>query len=127
MAIAIETDASKIKPLEGAVVRRATLGATTTAGYAVTLQSDGKWDPSNATNAHLTVAIAVESGADTDRVDLVTYGPVNSLTGATIGGLVYVNDAAGGLDQTGSTKKTVVGYAESATVLFVDPQVIDFS
>lgn len=128
MAIARDTTAANIKPLEGAIVQRVQLGATTAAGELITQQTDdGKWDPSNAAAVQLTVAVAVQAGGDTDYVDAVVRGPVKCITGATIGGLVYTTNTAGEPDQTGGTKKTVVGYAKTATVLFVQPQIRDFS
>lgn len=127
MAATRETTASLIKPLGGAIVRRGTVGATTAAGEAVTLQSDGKWDPTVCTAAQVTVAIAVQAGVDGDVIDLVVYGPVLCMSGATIGALVYANDTAGEFDETGGTKKTVIGYAETATVLFVQPLIVDRS
>ena len=123
-AITIGTD---IKPLQGAMRRRGTLGATVTKGHPVTLQSDGYWDHTNTTAAQLTVAVAVQGGAVGDVVDLVHYGPIQCLSGATIGALVYGSDPAGAYDDAVGTKDLVIGYAESATVLFVKPQIIDFS
>ena len=122
------TQGTDIKPLRGAVVRRVTLGATVTKGDPVTLKSDGKWDGSDAATAQLTVAVAVQGGVDTDLVDAVVLGPVQCLSGATPGVLVYTSDTAGDYDDgVGSTKDTVIGYAESAAVLFVLPQIVDFT
>lgn len=123
-AITIGTD---IKPLQGAIIRRGTLGATVTKGHPVTLQSDGYWDHCNTSTAQLTVAVAVEGGAVGERIDLVVYGPIKCLSGATIGALVYGSDTAGAYDDAVGTKDLVIGYAESATVLFVNPQIIDFA
>lgn len=127
MAAARDTVAEHIKPLEGAIVRRGTLGATTEAGELVTLQSDGYWDPSNGAGVQFTVAVAIQGGVAGDRVDLVRYGPVVCLTGATPGARIFVSDTAGEPSETAGTKDTIAGYAESATVLFVQPQIIDFS
>lgn len=127
MAIARDTTAANIKPLEGSIVRRATLGTTVSAGELVTEQSDGYWDPTDTSAAQLTVAIAVQGGVVGDVVDLVVFGPVKCLTGATPGSLVYGSDTAGEPSATAGTKGLVAGYAESATVLFVQPQIIDFS
>lgn len=126
MAAITKAAAADVKPLEGAIVRRGTLGATVTAPSPVTLQSDGKWDGTDTSAAQLTVAVAIQSGVDTDVVDLVTYGPVVALSGATIGALVYASDTAGAFDTAVGTKDLVIGYAETETVLFVDPQIIDF-
>lgn len=126
MAIARDTTAANIKPLTGAIVRRVTLGATTEAGEAISLQSDGKWDPAIATAVVSTAAVALQAGVDGDKVDAVFFGPVLCLTGATVGGIVYVSDTAGEPAQTAGTKSAVLGFAESATVLFVNFQTVAF-
>ena len=127
MAAITKASAANVKPLEGAIVRRIQLGATVTAPSPVTLQTDGKWDGTDTGTAQLTVAIAIQSGVDTDYVDAVVFGPVVALSGATIGSLVYGSDTAGAFDTAVGTKDLVIGYAETATVLFVEPQSIDFS
>jgi len=127
MAIARDTTAANIKPLQGAIVRRVTLGATTEAGEIISLQSDGKWDPAVATAVVKTGAIALQAGVDGDKVDAVFFGPVQCLTGATIGNIVYVGDTAGEPVETAGTKSAVIGHAESATVLFVNFSTVSFS
>jgi hypothetical protein len=131
MAFARQTDLTLIRPLGSgenkAKIRKGTLGATTEAGEVVALQSDGKWDPADASAVVLTAAIAVQGGADGDVVDLVVWGPVASITGATPGALVYVSDTAGEMAETAGTKSTIVGYVETATILFVQPQVVSLS
>jgi hypothetical protein len=127
MAAITKAAAVDVKPLEGAVIRRVTLGAATTAPAAITLQSDGKWDPTDMTGVQLTVALALQSGGDGDRVDAVFFGPAVALSGATVGSLVFASDTAGAFDTAVGTKDLVIGYAESATVLFVNPQIIDFA
>lgn len=127
MAIARDTTAKNIKPLEGAIIRRGTLGATTAAGEIVEMQSDGYWDPANAAAVIMNGAIAVTGGVAGDVVDLVVFGPVKCLTGATPGAVVYVSDTAGEPAETAGTKSAVIGYAESATVLFVNFQTVAFS
>ena len=127
MAAITQAAAALVKPLEGAIVRRGTLGTTVTAPAPVTLQSDGFWDPCDTSTAQLTVAVALQSGVVGDVVDLVFYGPVLALSGATIGALVYGADAAGGYETAVGTKDLVIGFAETAAILFVDPQIIDFS
>jgi hypothetical protein len=127
MAAITKASAANVKPLEGSILRRGTLGATVTAPSPVTLQSDGYWDSTDTSAAQLIVAVALQSGIAGDEVDLVTHGAVLALSGATPGSLVYGADAAGGFETAAGTKGTVIGYAESATILFVQPQVIDFS
>jgi hypothetical protein len=127
MSAITKASAANVKPLEGAITRRVTLGAATTAPSPVTLQSDGKWDPTDTSAAQLTCAVAIQSGGDGDVVDAVVFGPVVALSGATIGSLVFGADAAGGFETAVGTKDLKIGYAETATVLFVQPQIIDFS
>lgn len=121
------TQGTDIKPLPGSIVRKGTLGTTVTKGDPVTLQSDGYWDPCDTSTAQLTVGIAVQGGVVGDVIDIVVYGPVQCISGATPGALAYGSDTAGALDDAVGTKDLVVGYVESATVLFVRPQIIDFS
>lgn len=127
MAIARDTTAANIKPLGGAVVRRGTLGATTAAGEIVELQSDGYWDPANAAAVIMNGGIALQAGVSGEVVDIVVFGPVKCLTGATPGAIVYVSDTAGEPAETAGTKSAVIGFAESATVLFVNFQTVAFS
>jgi len=103
------------------------LGATTEAGELVTMQSDGYWDPTITTGVQLTVAIAVQGGVAGDAIDIVTHGPVSCLIEATPGTLIYASDTAGEPSETAGTKDLVAGWAKTTTVLYVDPQIIDFS
>jgi hypothetical protein len=103
------------------------LGASVTAPSPVTLQSDGKWDGTDTSAAQLTIGVAVQSGVDGEEIDIVTFGPVLALSGATIGGLVYASDTAGAFDDAVGTKDVIVGYAETATVLFVNIDIIDLA
>ena len=124
MAIARDTTAANIKPLEGAIIRRYTAGAAIAAGEIVSMQSDGFVDPSDSTGAAQTiVGIAQKAAAVGDRLDVVVYGPVVCLTGATIGGAVYDSTTAGEPLQTTAGNQKQVGWAESETILFVRPLV----
>jgi len=130
MAIARDTTAKNVQPLPGAVVRRGLVGATVAAGEIVELQSDGYWDPAVATAAvirKLGIALNAGTAAGVDRIDIVEHGPVNCLTGASPGALVYVSDTDGEPSESAGTKSTVIGKSESATVLYVEPQIIDFT
>lgn len=127
MAIARDTTAGNIKPKKEAVRLRGILGATTAAGEIVSLQSDGYWDPAIATSAVLTVGVAIQAGVTGDTIDIVTHGPVICTTGATPGALVYVSDTAGEPGATAGTKSTVVGYSLTATVVYVNPQIVNFT
>lgn len=120
MALARQTEATLIKPLEGAIVRRYTAGAAIAAGEIVSMQSDGFVDPTDTTSAAaVNVGVAITAAAASDIVDVVVSGPVSAIMGATPGGLVYDGTTAGEPEATSGGNKSVVGYAESATVLFV--------
>jgi hypothetical protein len=85
------------------------------------LQSDGKWDPAAASAVVLFAGVAVQGGGDGDSVDIVTYGPVEVFIDATPGAAYYISDTAGEYSATAGTKSYIIGYAETATVLFVNP------
>ena len=129
MAFGRNTTAELIKPLDGAVVRRFTAGATIAAGEIVSLMADGYVDPANTTDftAACVMGIALQAGAAAQRVDVVTHGAVVCLTDATPGSLIYASDTAGEPSESVGTKDVLVGVAESATVLFVRPEFIDRS
>lgn len=122
MAIARDTTAANIKPLEGHIVRRFTAGAAIAAGELVSMKSDGFIDPSNSTAAaDPVVGVAVKAAAVGDRVDVVVFGPIKCLTGATPGTTVYNSTTAGEPGATASGNETAAGWAEAADVLFVNP------
>lgn len=129
MAIARQTDAKLIKPLEGAVVRRFTAGSAIEAGEVVSMSSDGYIDPAIGTGLAgiktMGVALPGLNGkvafAVSDSVDVVIFGPVQCVTGATPGSTVFVSDTAGEPAEAAGTKSGVVGTAISATVVLVAP------
>ena len=129
MAFGRLTTAEQIKPLDGAVIRRYTAGATIAAGEIVALMADGYVDPADtsAFTGACVVGIALKAAVAGDRVDVVVYGPVVCLTDGTPANLVYASDTAGEPSETVGTKDVLVGFTESASVLFVRPQFIDFS
>lgn len=125
MALARDTTAANVKPLEGAIIRRYTAGVAVAAGEIVSMQSDGYVDPSNSTSAaQMIVGIAVQAAAAAgDRIDVVVYGPVECMTGGTIGAAVYDSTTAGEPSESTAGNQKQVGFNESATVLFVRPLV----
>lgn len=129
MAAARETTAELIKPLEGSITRRFTAGATISAGEIVSMSADGYIDPTDCANfpGATVLGIAVQAAVAGQRVDVVTFGPIICLTGATPGGLIYATDTAGEPGEAVGTKDVLVGIAESATILFVRPEFIDRS
>jgi hypothetical protein len=129
MAIGRDTTAANIKPLEGAIVRRFTAGATIAAGEIVSMMADGYVDPANTSNftGSMVVGIALDAATSGDRVDVVVFGPVKCITGGTPAAFVYASDTAGEPSESVGTKDVAIGFNESATVLFVRPQFIDLS
>jgi len=125
MALALQTDAELIRPLEGAVIRRFTSGDTIAAGQPVAMLAAGTLALADGNSsdpiADLVCGIALKSVVSGDRVDVVTFGPVSNLTGATPGKLVYISNNVGEMDES-STGNGVIGWNESATVLFVRPE-----
>lgn len=123
MAFGIQSDASLIKPLEGAIVRRFTAGASVTAGQVVAMQSDGKVDPADATSATpAVVGVAVTGASDGDRLDVVAFGPISSAVEGTVGAAIYSSTTAGGMATSAGSNGKIVGLMESAEILFVRPQ-----
>lgn len=121
MAIARDTTAKNIQPLEGSIITRFTAGATISAGELVSIMADGFVDPTDTsalTGANV-AGVALQAVVSGDEVDVVTFGPVNCLTGATVGAIVYGTDTAGEPGEAAGTKSTIAGYNVSATVLFV--------
>jgi len=122
MAIARNTDATTIKPLEGAIVRRYTAGATIAAGEIVAMQSDGYVDPANTTAAAAcVVGIALQSVAAGQIVDVVIHGPVTAITGGTPGSTLHATNTAGEPGESAGTNAGIAGFVEAATIAFVRP------
>jgi hypothetical protein len=126
MAYAREADAGKVKPLEGAIIRRFIAGSAIEGGEAVAMASDGYVDPAIATAVTLAFAagIAIQDVSTGEQVDVVVFGPVLCATGATPGAKVYVSDTAGEPAEAAGTKVSLVGWAMKADTVFVNPMLI---
>ena len=131
----IAVTAADARPLEGAVIRRGTAGGSGNVGDLVYLASDGDWEQADAdalaSSQARGVVVAVNSQPGTtfvagDRLDIVRWGPVRWGASMTIAGRVYVSTTAGKGDQTAPAAAGdypfMVGYAEAANILFVEPQ-----
>ena len=122
MAIGRDTTADNVKPLDGALVRRFTAGATIAAGEIVAMQADGYVDPADTTSAAAcVVGIALDAAASGDRVDVVTHGAVKCLTGGTPGATLHASDTAGEPAESAGSNAGIAGFVEAATVAFVRP------
>lgn len=125
---------AKVRPLNGAVVRRGSAGATLTPGQAVYLDGANGWKLADADALASAQArgVVVSDGnggvsfASGQTVDIVTHGPVEGFSSLTPGGAAFVSTTAGALDQTAPAASGdypfSIGYAEQATVLYVAPQ-----
>jgi hypothetical protein len=127
MAIARQTDATRIKPGRNAIVEQGVVGATIAAGEVVSMQSDGFWDPAIATGVVKTIGVAVQGGAVGDTIDIVMHGPIECVTGGTPGEVLYVSDTAGEPAETAGTKSAVVGYVLTASKIYVNSQTVAFA
>lgn len=135
----IVINAAQVRPLNGAVIRRFTAGASVNVGEAVYVASDGTVKPADADESLATaqargivVGVGVAgatSAASGQAVDVVTHGAVAiGTSGLTDGAVVYVSVTAGKLDQSapsaaGDDFDFIIGWAESDGVLYVQPQV----
>lgn len=122
MAFGRQTDNKLVKPLEGAIVRRFTAGAAIEAGELLAMQSDGYVDPADASADATIVGASLQDVAAGSRVDVVVFGPVVAHIDATPGATIYATDTAGEPGTSAGTNTIVAGFAESATVLFVNVQ-----
>ena len=125
MAVTLQTDEGLIRPLEGSTIRRYTAGGTITAGQPVAMLAAGTIAMADGNSsdpiADFVIGCALKSAAAGDRIDVVVHGPISNCTAATPGKLIYISDTEGLMDET-STSNGVVGWAESATVVFVRPE-----
>lgn len=134
--------AADIRPLPpAAIIRRYNAGGAITVGNAVYVASDGDVEQADADAEASAIAIGIcvavgSAGATVaaagDRVDVCVFGPVTGYAGLTPGALVWASVTAGSMDQTAPAGSSgdypfVIGYAESATTIFVLPQFGDLT
>lgn len=129
--------AANVRKLEGAIGRPVQAGGAATMGDAMYIAADDDWEIAD---ANVSAAIAAARGilvevpfktpggttcADGDPIHVVTFGPVGGFSGLTPGGLLYLSNTAGQVTHTAPTGAgtwtSPIGYAESATVVFVNP------
>lgn len=130
MANEITVTVANVRPLFGAKVRRLTAGGALAFGDAVYIDASAELQKCDGTDLAkaLCVGLVVAPQADTmgatsiadgDVCDVVTSGPVTGYSGMTPGLHVWVSDTVGRLSSAVGTKSCVIGYAESATVVYV--------
>lgn len=128
----ISVTAASVRPLNGALIRRGTAGATLTPGQVVYLDGTNGWKPADASAAASAKArgIVVSDGygstsfASGQAVDIVFLGPIEGFASMTPGASMYVSETAGALNtaapSTASAAVVPMGWAESASIFFVD-------
>lgn len=125
MAIARDTTADNVKPLEGATIRRYTPGAAIAVGEIVSMSADGYVDPADTTSAAAcVVGIALEAATGEGvpgKIDVVVYGPVKAVTGGTPGSTLHATNTAGEPGESAGSNAGIAGRVDSATVVFVAP------
>lgn len=127
--------AASVAQLTGAITRDYSAGGTTTNGNAVYVDSSATVQNAKADTAATSAAIGIQvavvnagqtTAASGDKVTVVTLGPVGGFSSLTPGAVYYIDSStAGAITATAPTGALVwaksIGYAESATVLFVLP------
>lgn len=133
MANEITVTTGDIRPLGGAVIRRAVAGEALALGDSVYVSSASgnlpvvsKTDGTAVAKAFafgvvVAGAAAGSSIASGEACDVVVSGPVAGYSGMTAGGTLWVSNTVGRLSSVVGTKSGVVGLAESAAVAFVRP------
>lgn len=126
MAITLPSDLTKIRPLEGAIVRRLTAGTGgVTEGAVVADGSDGVVLADGNAGNKLVKGIALKAASAGQVVPVVVFGAVGGFSGCTVGAAIYPDDTTVGLaTETASTYKIAVGTAETAAIVFVNPSYI---
>ena len=118
----------------GARVRPYTAGGTVTIGQCVYIATDGDVEPADAnagTPAEQGIGIAVQSydGETTitsgNPVSVCVFGPVSGFSGMTPGDVLYVSNTVGRIADAAGAFTRVIGHAERAGVLWVNPEQSD--
>jgi len=129
----ISLTSANIRALQanGAVVRSYDAGGTVTIGYLVYIATDGDvehadGDVDAATARAIGVAVESFDGETSvtagNRVSVCVFGPVSGFSGMTPGANHYVSDDVGRIADAAGTYSRIIGYAEAAGVLFVNPE-----
>lgn len=102
-------------------------GDTIEAGEVVRLNGTSGWVPADASDAaglagELGIVVSPQDAIDGDMdLSVVLIGLVTGFTGMTPGALHFVSDNDGEIGTTAGSKTKNVGYADSATVLYFNP------
>ncbi|HSN77863.1 MAG TPA: hypothetical protein VL334_22535 [Anaerolineae bacterium] len=133
MANEVTVTTTDVRPLGGAIVRRAVASATLALGDVVYISSysgnlpvvtkaaGGAVATANPFGIVVAGAAANTAIAAGEAVDVVTLGPVTGYSGMTSGNTIWVSDTAGRLSTAVGTKSGVVGLAETPETVYVRP------
>jgi hypothetical protein len=123
-------------PNETEVIKiRGTLGAVSVPGSPMYLDGTNGWKPADADVAASGQARGIlaslpngsVSGSIGDACDIVTEGRITGYASMTPGAAVFVSVTAGSLDQTAPTAQDdyvfAIGWADSASTIYVHPQI----
>jgi hypothetical protein len=134
MANEVTCVTADVRPLEGAMIRRACAAAALDFGMAVYISSAtgnipnvSKCAPGALATGHMfgivvSGSLGGTSVASGEPCDVVVLGPVTGYTGMTPGATIWASsDTAGALSTVVGAKSTIVGLAESATTVLVRP------
>lgn len=135
MSNEISVTTADVRPLRGAIVRRAIAAEALSFGMCVYVYSYSGDTPTvkKATGAAVatcnpfgivvapSAALSGASVASGEACDVVVFGPVTGYSGMTSGATVWVHDTAGVNSKAVGTKSGVVGLAETPAVIFVRP------
>lgn len=125
-----------VRPLTGAITRKAIANEAMTVGDAVYIDGSSGGIPTVKMSTSAALATSnlwgavvagdpAKNGATAiavgDTVDVVTYGPVAGFSGATAGGFVWGSDTAGKFADAVGTKSVIAGVMETPTTLFIRP------
>lgn len=132
----IAVTAASVRPLKGAITRRGVAGGALVPGEAVYLDGANGWKKADADDVAQAQArgVVISDGVGSvafvtgQTVDIVVYGPVTGYAAMTPGAVEHVSTTAGAIVEakpaTAGDFPFVIGWAESATTLFVAPQII---
>ena len=139
MANEVTVTAADVRPLGGAIIRRAKATEALAFGDPVYIDSAtgnipnvSKADASAVDALLVCWGLAVAGnpanpGATSialgDPVDVATHGPVTGFSSMTPGANIWLSDTVGRLSTVVGTKSCIVGIAESASTVYVNPQV----
>lgn len=134
----ITVTAANVRAMNGSIVRRYTAAEALAPGQPVYLSASKTVTRADGSAVatlipFLGIVVGDQDGNTTipsgAEVDVCVFGPVTGISGATAGALVYVSDTVGEITEAAgeATKDMVVGFVEQATVLFIRPQIKDFS